>query len=76
VRTLLLAGYSVAAVLRMATELDRGRTRGLVKVLNTPRQDEEVFTAFDCWLDSLAEQRERAEQLARMLEIVRPEAVS
>lgn len=63
VRSLLLAGYSVAAVLRMATELDRGRTEKLGETLNTLRPDEEAFTAFDCLLDALAEQKERAAKL-------------
>lgn len=68
VRTLLLAGYSVAAVLRMASRLDRGKKRGLREALNTPRPDEEAPVAFDRWLDSLEEQRERASELIRMLE--------
>ena len=67
VRSLLLAGYSVMAVLRMATELDRGRSTGLKDVLNTPRPGEEALTAFDRWLDSLAEQRARAARLVEML---------
>lgn len=68
VRSLLLAGYSVMALLRMTTELDRGRSTGLKDVLNTPRPDEEALTAFDRWLDSLAEQRERAALLVETLE--------
>lgn len=63
VRALLLAGYSVAAVLRTATELDRGRTDGLAETLNTLNTlnaGEEAFTAFDCLLTALAEQKERA----------------
>ena len=67
VRSLLLAGYSVMAILRMATELDRGRSTGLKDVLNTPRPGEEALTAFDAWLDSLAEQMARAERLIAML---------
>jgi hypothetical protein len=68
VRSLLLAGYSVMAVLRMTSELDKGRTTGLKDVLNTPRPGEEVLTAFDNWLDSLAEQKTRAGRLIGMLE--------
>lgn len=69
IRSLLLAGYSMAAILRMTTALDRGKKTGLRKLLNTPRQGEEVLTAFDRWLDSLAEQRHRAAGLVRMLEV-------
>lgn len=68
VRSLLLAGFSVMAVLRMTSELDKGRTDGLKDVLNTPRPGEEVLTAFDNWLDSLAEQKTRARRLIGMLE--------
>ncbi len=68
VRSLLLAGYSVLAVLRMATELDRGRTVGLRDALTVPRPGVEALTAFDRWLASLAEQRARAARLVAMLE--------
>lgn len=68
VRSLLLAGYSVMAVLRMTTALDRGRSEGLRAVLDTPRRGEEALTAFDRWLSSLAEQEERARSLIALLE--------
>jgi DNA-binding transcriptional MerR regulator len=68
IRTLLLAGYSLAAVLRMTTALDRGRKTGLSTVLNTLNPGEEALTAFDRWLDSLAEQQARAAELSTMLE--------
>lgn len=68
VRSLLLAGYSVMAVLRMTTALDRGRGEGLREVLDTPRPGEEALTAFDRWLTSLAEQEERARNLVVLLE--------
>lgn len=67
IRSLLLAGYSVAAVLRMTLALDRGRTSGLGVVLNTLRPGEEALTAFDRWLASLTEQRTRAAELTQML---------
>lgn len=68
VRSLLLAGYSVMAVLRMTAELDKGRTTGLRDVLNTPSPGEEALTAFDTWLDALAEQKARAALLVETLE--------
>ncbi len=68
IRGLLLAGYSVMAILRMTTELDRGRTTGLREILDTPRGGEEVLTAFDRWLSSLALQEARAEELTALLE--------
>ncbi len=68
IRALLLAGYSVMAILRMTTELDRGRTAGLREILDTPRRGEEVLTAFDRWLTSLALQEARAAELTALLE--------
>jgi len=68
IRTLLLAGYSVMAILRMTTELDRGRITGLREILDTPRSGEEVLTAFDRWLSSLAGQEARAEEIIALLE--------
>ena len=58
----------MAALLRMTTALDRGRKTGLQRVLNTLRPGEEALTAFDRWLDSLAEQKARAARLVQMLE--------
>jgi len=68
IRSLLLAGYSVSAILRMVTELDHGRTTGLRDVLDNPRPDEDALTAFDRWLHSLDEQRSRARSLIDALE--------
>lgn len=68
IRSLILAGYSVSAILRMATELDRGKRRALAEILDTPRDDEDALTAFDRWLHSLGEQASRAEKLIAMLE--------
>jgi len=67
IRALLLAGYSVMAVLRMTTALDRGRTRDLRGVLDTPTKGEEALTAFDHWLSSLSEQEARAQGLIALL---------
>lgn len=47
IRMLSRAGYSHMAILRMFIELDGGNTRDLKKVLDTPREDEDIFTAAD-----------------------------
>jgi len=67
VRALLLAGYSMMAIRRMAAELDGGRPSSLSAALDTPREDEEVLTAFDRWLSFLASQEARAESLVALL---------
>ena len=67
VRALLLAGYSMMAIRRMAAELDGGRAASLAAALDTPREDEEVLTAFDRWLSFLNSQEKRAESLVDLL---------
>ena len=68
VRMLRSAGYSLAAILRMLTQLDSGQTEGLRQVLDTPTPDEDIFFAADTWLSTLAEQENRAHQLISQLE--------
>ena len=68
IRLLLQAGYSPMAVLRMLIEFDRGQKEGLREALDTPRPDEDVYTAFDHWLSSLEAQTQRARTLISMLE--------
>ncbi len=60
IRLLLKSGYSMMAVLRMLVQLERGEAGDLRAALDTPRPDEDVFSAADRWLTTLAE----AERLA------------
>jgi hypothetical protein len=60
IRMLGKAGYSHMAMLRMFLELDAGRTRDLKTVLDTPREDEDIFGAADRWLTTLHEQEKLA----------------
>ena len=68
IRMLGKAGYSHMAMLRMFLELDRGETRDLRRALDTPRPDEDIFSAADRWLSTLAEQEERARQAVALVE--------
>jgi len=67
IRMLNHAGYSHMAILRMFIELDGGKTRDLKKVLDTPRPDEDIFTAADHWLTTLHEQEKLAQQVIRLI---------
>jgi DNA-binding transcriptional MerR regulator len=67
IRMLSHAGYSHMAMLRMFIELDGGKTRGLKKVLDTPREDEDIFTAADHWLTTLQGQEKLAKQVIRLI---------
>jgi DNA-binding transcriptional MerR regulator len=66
IRMLLRAGYSMMAILRMLLQLDRGADPR--QALDTPHPDEDVYTAADRWLSSLAEQEQRASSIIAQLE--------
>jgi len=68
IRMLGKAGYSHMAMLRMFLELDAGNTRGLKKILDTPRPDEDIFTAADRWLTTLHEQEKLARRVIQFIE--------
>jgi DNA-binding transcriptional MerR regulator len=67
IRMLSHAGYSHMAILRMFLELDAGNTRNLKKILDTPREDEDIFTAADRWLTTLREQERLAGKIVGMI---------
>jgi DNA-binding transcriptional MerR regulator len=67
IRMLTRAGYSHMAILRMFLELDRGNTRDLKKTLDTPRPDEDIFSAADRWLTTLHAQEEMARQVIKLI---------
>jgi DNA-binding transcriptional MerR regulator len=68
IRMLSRAGYSQMAILRMMLHLDREQEGNLRQVLDTPRPDEDIYTAADRWLSALAEQEHRARDLISQLE--------
>jgi DNA-binding transcriptional MerR regulator len=68
IRMLSKAGYSHMSILRMFIELDGGNIRDLKKVLDTPRADEDIFTAADRWLTTLNAQKKLAQQVIQLIE--------
>ncbi|MBN2146735.1 MAG: MerR family DNA-binding transcriptional regulator [Anaerolineales bacterium] len=68
IRMLTRAGYSTMAVLRMLIHLDQGFSGDLKLILDTPRPDEDVYSASDRWLSTLAEQEQRARRITALLE--------
>jgi DNA-binding transcriptional MerR regulator len=68
IRLLSRAGYSHMAMLRMFLELDRGNRSELRKLLDAPREDEEIFTAADHWLTTLNGQVRMAYQVIQLIE--------
>jgi len=68
IRMLLRAGYSTMAILRMLLRLDRGQKADLRRVLDTPRPDEDVYSAADRWLSTLGDFEQRAVDIIVLLE--------
>ena len=52
----------------MLIQLDRGETTDLRRALDTPRPDEDVYTASDRWLSTLADQEQRAHTIIALVE--------
>ena len=67
IRMLSRAGYSHMAMLRMFLDLEAGNTSNLRLSLDTPRPDEDIFTAADHWLSTLQSQEELARQVIRLI---------
>ncbi len=68
IRMLSGAGYSTMAILRMLLQLDSGQAEDLRTALDTPRPDEDVFSASDHWLSTLTERAGLARQMITHLE--------
>lgn len=68
IRMLVRAGYSLMAILRMLLTLDAGETADLRQVLDTPREDEDIYTAADQWLTTLALQEQKSGEIITQLE--------
>ena len=60
IRMLSRAGYSRIAILRMMIQLDRGVTSNLRHSLDTPMPREDIYSASDRWLSTLADQEQVA----------------
>jgi excisionase family DNA binding protein len=68
IRMLRQAGYSMMAVLRMLLQLDAGRSENLRAALDTPREDEDVYSAADRWLTTLENWEGRTTEMIALLE--------
>ena len=54
----------------MLLQLDRGAAEDLRELLDTPRSDEDVYSAADRWLSTLTTWEERACEMITLLEIM------
>ncbi len=67
-RMLRRAGYSTMAILRMVRWLDSGQTEDLRQVLDTPRPEDDVYSAADSWLSSLKEYEQQGLKIIAQIE--------
>jgi DNA-binding transcriptional MerR regulator len=67
IRTLVQAGYSLQAILRMLLQFDAGITHNLRMALDTPREDEEIHFITDSWLSTLLQLEQRAQAIIRQI---------
>jgi DNA-binding transcriptional MerR regulator len=70
IRMLVRSGYSLMAILRMLTQLDRGETTDLRQALDTPHPDDDVYMASDRWLSTLGNEAKKAQEIIAMIEEV------
>jgi DNA-binding transcriptional MerR regulator len=68
IRMLVKAGYSIMAVLRMLLVLEENGTQDIRQILDTPREDEDIYSAADQWLSTLNQQLEKAHAIIKSLE--------
>jgi DNA-binding transcriptional MerR regulator len=68
IRMLRRAGYSTMAILRMLLQLVQIQGGDLRQALDTPRPDEDVYSAADRWLSTLAALERRAMDIIAQLE--------
>jgi DNA-binding transcriptional MerR regulator len=68
IRMLLRAGYSMMAVLRMISQLDKGEIGSLRQALDTPLPEDDVFMVNDHWLSALEGFQELASQVVTLVE--------
>jgi DNA-binding transcriptional MerR regulator len=67
IRTLCQARYSQMAILRMLMRLDQGETKDLRYVLDTPREDEDIYFVTDQLLSTLADLEQKSKQVIDLL---------
>lgn len=68
IRSLRCANYSLASILRMLGALSSNPGTDIWEVIDTPKEDEDIITACDKLLSSLAEARKNALYVAEQIE--------
>lgn len=75
IRSLRCANYSLSSILRMLNALSRNPSADIRKIIDTPGEDDDIITACDKLLTSLAEAKENAgyveSQIGKLMEMNR-----
>ena len=75
IRSLRCANYSLSSILRMLNALSRNPSADIRKIIDTPGEDDDIITACDKLLTSLAEAKENAgyveSQIGKLIEMNR-----
>lgn len=71
IRSLRCANYSLSSILRMLNALSIDPGTNIRKIINTPKQDDDIITACDKLLTSLQEAKENALFAAGQIEIMK-----
>ena len=75
IRSLRCANYSLSSILRMLNALSRNPSVNIRKIIDTPGEDDDIITACDKLLTSLAEAKENAgyveSQIGKLIEMNR-----
>ena len=77
IRSLRCANYSLASILRMLNALSRNPSADIRRIIDTPGSDDDIITACDKLLTSLAEAKKNAgyveSQIGKLMEMSRRE---
>lgn len=71
IRALAKAGYSQMAILRMLLQLDKDADADVRQALDTPRPEDDVYSASDRWLSTLADQETVAQRLIALVQAIK-----
>lgn len=67
IRSLRCANYSLQAILRMMNAFEENHSVDTIRVLNTPKEDEDIISACDKLIDSLEEAKNNATKVLGLL---------
>lgn len=71
ISSLRCANYSLSAILRLLNNLDKNTNTNIKTILNTPNENEDIISACDKLLISLANAKKECKQIIKQIEIMK-----